>query len=352
MEKVEVNYMGLRKIFESSGNRDQLDALVLNFLNTKVAPTFDEKNISPIPFLKGVELQEKAIEHLFSKNAYILLLHGVCPQESLIRNILHAGNNSKRVIDLYERGLINIQGLQDYLNHYADIDSINYLLDNKEKFKELDFAPIKKRFLYIFNRTHIDISILEAGLKLLKEVPFAENELKWLETYFKAALQQRNFIPYKNKVINFLYDIFKALSLMNIIDLLFSNCNYVRLIQISNSILNIPVYQIFGYGRESDYEISITGFITFIIENEYPHIALAMEQLPLLRERRFEIINGWINRGKALELDIYALPFIEDGNSISSELDDRYNEELQKRATQSSIKDLALAPIDKKGKED
>lgn len=333
----QINYMGLRKIFESTGNRENLDKLVLSFLKNELS-NFDRNNILDIPFLKGVELQKDTIKHLTHIDTYILILQGTEPQNILISHFLKMSKQNERVIDLFKRGLISIQELQDYLNKNLDINTLNYIFDNRELFEGLDFKPIKDRFFSIAPCLHIYPSVLEAALRLLREVPFTNAELSW----FDNNLAQSN----QHKIISmtFFKDIFEGLSLSQRIDLLYNNENFIKIFQKTEGIAYIYDYRRFGYETDGEYETAITEFIESVIKDGYPHIAFATGLTSLLYKRRLEILNAWIEEEKTLELDIYALPFIEGAFSLA--LDDRYSEELQKRNSTDPEKKFEITPVD------
>ena len=249
MEKVEIDYEGLRNTFESTGNRAQLDKLVLTFIGKLELKMFREGKPPYIPFLKGVELQKETIDQLSIIDTYVLILQDAKPRDLLIAHIFQIENALQKFYELDWHGIVDIKVFYEHIFRGMPLS------------KRVDFLYENEKYLMLFNEAKKTICTLEY----------------------------------------------------------------------------------FGYENFETFKNAVTEFIEFIVRNGYPHIAFAMSIISELYERRLEIVNGWIKQEKALELDIYALPFIE--GAISEALDKLYTEELQKRCSTLPNNDLKIAPV-------
>ncbi len=142
-------------------------------------------------------------------------------------------------------------------------------------------------------------------------------------------------------IIGFFMEIFGKMPLNQRIDFLYENDSYLALFREAKE--KIQSLQHFGYEDYENFERAVKEFFEFIIKNGYPHLSLAMDLIPLLYENRFKILNEWIKEEKALEVDIYALPFIED--TVSQNEDNLYIEELQKRGLIGPEQPLTITPV-------
>lgn len=247
--KTELDYFGLRFIFERNGNREKSDRLVLQFINKLNSDFIRKEEFPRFDFIEDFELQKKTIDRLTVIQTYLLIRLKAQPRDLLLAHLFHSEEAQIEFSTLYKNGKINI----------------------KEFFTEI---------------------------------------------FGKMPLNQR-------------------------IDYLYKNYGYLALFLEAKE--NIRSLQYFGYEVYEVFEIAVKEFLEFIIKNGYPHLSLAMDLIPLLYENRLEIINGWIEEEKALELDVYALPLIED--TILQSQDDMYIEKLQKRGHIGPEQPLTITPV-------
>lgn len=174
---------------------------------------------------------------------------------------------------------------------------------------------------------------LEAGQKDLLLAHLLQSEEAQIEFW---ALYEQNAVS----IIGLFANIFKNMTLNEKIDFLYENDKYLALFNKAKE--KIPKLQYFCSFDTESFKLGVLNFKAFIIKNGYPHLALAMNLIPSLYDRRIEIINGWVKEEKVLELDIYTLPLIT--GTISSSHDDNYIKELQKRGLISIKKPLTITP--------
>lgn len=145
MEKV--NYLGMRRMLERSGNRDELDRMIINYLNGEniAADSID-------PVLREIRLQESTINSLSVKSARTLLLNGAIPSQTLIERII----KSKKYDDLFflfEHKFINLVIFEHNISEFCRVASLNDFFDmcetmvmNPERFSEFHFEELEKVF--------------------------------------------------------------------------------------------------------------------------------------------------------------------------------------------------------------
>lgn len=314
--------MGLRRIFEENNNQKELDKLVIHYIDEEILPHEESIEESKYSFLQGVRLTEKTINDCNQKTLYILIINRAEPQNLLSRALLR--QNTEYALSLYKKGFIDIAQLQRYVAEYGGKKFILYILDNLKEFEGIDLKIIKEAF---FRRTYIAPleSILHTALRLSAIFPDI-NDISWYAPFFESASQGN--LDMRKEFIGFFGYIFLGLTLGERINLLYDNPFYEKMF--AKSTLFTPVKRkLLGYEEEARYLAEVEKLTSTIIEGDYPHIILAMEYLPELYEKRFEILNAWIEKNKVLELDIYANTFIE--GKLAHKKDKEYKNALQKR---------------------
>lgn len=144
---------------------------------------------------------------------------------------------------------------------------------------------------------------------------------------------------FRQKSEAFLKDIFKNCSFIDILGIVHDNSNYTCLIEYLLG-TNMSMPNILGYQDNTKFQTDIDNCLKMMIEGQYPYVAFAMLTVQELKGKSTELINGWIDEGKELELDIYANALIT--GKLTTKLDDEYIAALQEKEPEKPLRIEAI----------
>ena len=306
---------------------------------------FDDKNVEGTPFLRGLTLNPESITWFTPYKTYILLIHGVEPRESLLAKVLNSFEQVDYVLNLYRLGYIDITRFQRYFTSYEkhfDLNILLYILKNPSEFEGIDTSLLFRTFIKVCDKYNDINKLSEIILQFCKLLPGILSENFGLLSY-KCFNTRDSGKIFRQKSEAFLKDIFKNCSFIDILGIVHDNSNYAYLIKfLLGTDMSMP--DILGYQDNAKFQTDIDNCLKMMIEGQYPYIAFAMLTVQELKEKTTELVNGWIEEGKELELDIYANALIT--RKLTTKLDDEYIAALQGVEPE---KPLRIEPKDQDG---
>lgn len=330
-EPVSVNYLGLRKLYESKGDQKRLDEMIVTYLLSE-QKTLDQKEYiekgKRIPFLDGIRVSEDKIRSLSFQNIMILLLNDAEPQTALKRSVFE--KEAYHVYDYFsilnrfgklsqeqlERAILDTNQMENRMPRRI-VNIIKIMSGNKEEY-DVDFSRLESAFVDYLNRLDIDMSEEELGDKkaLIEAVtqflmmPYNNSHddlVKFLKR-FKKTFPIDSVHLYSNLLDRLTSEIG---TMSGLIDLIHSRRD---LTLFAKDIRDLSTCWFDPKKRQTIEE----QLFNEIIEGKCNHVGFALLLFPNLNARRNEIVNAWIRNERTLELDVYLEALLKNKFDISS----------------------------------
>lgn len=335
MEKV--NYLGMRKIFERTGKQEELERLILNYLNNEKVQS-DVKD----PVLYDVVLRESVINGLSVNEVKMLLLNGAKPTQVLIERLLKRQSYDV-LFFLYEHEYIGVEDLQKRIfeicgdSSFGDFCSMcEAIIGNTRKFVGFDFRELEKvfniRMTFVTDTGFIWSKILSLCFHFMRSLP-DDNHLPVINTFHncirskRADFSETLCLDLKKQMCDFMQgEIFSKLSGNDLVEAL--NVPKYKAILLDNPL--IPFKSFFQKDSGNNYIPIMTEIFESMCDGKIDRISVAFRYFPELFGKRIEILNAWVKRDKILEIDIYGNAIIEAEKGIfeekiNSNLDEKYS---------------------------
>jgi len=376
--KLELNYIGLRRLFEKEGNQKALCDLVFRYIREKYTSSNMREKIlnEPIdPFFIGIQIAPKELEESLQgclsdeqrqRVAVILLCNNVEPQNELRKCI-----SIKYFSDydlLYRKGIITAEEyLSIFKSNYTSfcwIDNINkFWLNDLYPYRELNLEGMISSFAQFLRDSmdNRDRDIFNTAFTIIVKHPYtkyhediaafitnnnqriSESHVSQMQTFFDKYDEEQFYSMIFNRpdvlrivlgdsVIRKIFDEkIKDFDDAGLVERLF---NHPELIESISD--NGAIYRAF------QKKIYTDKLLEMIYQGKILLITNAMGLIFPEKEEGTKIINAWIESEEILLIDIY-LDYMLTGSWYSNdELDARHinakKEEAQKKAIIEPVK--------------
>lgn len=358
----ELDYLGIRKIFERENNQTGIDSLIKKYL--KIDGENWDKFIGD-PVVEGVQLSSEFISSiLWGGDALALVVAGAKPADKLIDKVLSKNTieaHKDMAIILYKRGFIGFDKLFEHVtNGDKRLYGLKKVIQDPEIFDRLSKENIEKIRDYLnYIKSSSQYDYIEMAARVLKRLPF---DLKNITLIEKMINHYTELVSNTKKDINFdfLYDLMKdflrdSKDVNDLLERLHKRPDYLFFMM-----RLLSQDRLFG---ENNLRVIEQTIASKMGKGEIKRPAFAMYVFKDVSHHTTEIFNAWVTNDRPLELDIYftngfapeaqrfdgadILGHFKRGTFLSffDEQDDKYIKALEERET-APEKPFTMKPVD------
>ncbi|HBA37159.1 MAG TPA: hypothetical protein DCY94_00415 [Firmicutes bacterium] len=328
-----INYLGMRKMYEKSGNEVALVRMIKHYLH-EVARN---RPIENDEVLSGVDLGDDFDATNLSINEIISLILSDAKQKSVLIDMVLADDADYGAFVLYEKGQIGIDELQEKVLKNCFSNSILKLVLNPRRYEGLDFVKLEEEFFSkarenVWNKTDIDIAF-----GFLKTTPYGEIHDLMTEKIFESGKADGDLNAYiKNILIEFLSKCFEGRNSSYVLGLLDDRPDYYSLLTsgLASPWLFFENNNVYQELRDSILMRICLGKIDKVART------LVSFRLDIIRD---EILNAWVENDRSLELDVYGIPLLEE--RLEDSLDDVYIQAKNKTDEVGPEQPMTMKPV-------
>lgn len=305
MSNSEIDYLGLRRQYEKTGNQEKLDNIILIAFKKLQGPKRQE-------LLKGINVSPSLAKRLNISQLTVLLLAGAGPKELLVEIVKSAKNvyNFQDYDKLYRSGFIDVAFFEKYIleaksnNKPAsnevptDINNICNLFEKEdlEVYVGLDFRKIEDKLLSYLSECSKEIkhdnTIFKSYCDMLRKLPYDETRNAIIAKHINDNCNYSTINT--ETLISTLTSILKDKTAREIIDMLYRRPDLVS---------------IFSHGdvfRETlVLNTNMEELLNLVCEGNVGPIGLLFHLYSWLYFKRIAILNYWIANGLELLIDVY-----------------------------------------------
>ena len=327
MEKVRINYEGIRRVFERTGNLKELDFLVRNYIRLEMPTLKDELD----PVLYDVTIQSTTVSNLSDHELCALLINKANPHYALLHRAMMSENRSVLFI-LFEYDVIDSETFEKIFYQNVTFEDIKHVTieRNHSLYKNFDFSKLRAHFLGLLkDKQHWDDDYLRVSLELLSLTPYDEQSTELLNHILNSIQESPYYKEPQNTakgqeiLIDFIKRQLLPLKGNELLEMLHSKPYFIALI--NSKPLGIQKESFFyeeNGEKKTTYATKIEEIYSLMCKGEIDRIAFAFDFFDELENFRVQILNSWVDNDKVSELDVYANSLIV--NEVPIELDERY----------------------------
>lgn len=328
-----INYYGMRRLYEKTGNQRALDELIINRVTSgelKFNLGYDKD-----PLIDGAKMSGEAYDKLSNAEKMLLVINGLdydVPITNIFTKEYLQQVEFSSLVALCENGRISpgelikflfdrIEGSQE---RFKKIECVSEALNSKVNLGGLVLKRISKTLIKIYNEYEaspddiVSPDFFNVGFMILERWTIPELARRMYNLYVKFGDSQQVL---KNCVIKFcnnLINNMKQMSPAEIAEYLYTSDCYRDFIG-DNEDFNILLNKIEG----DIYELITYGKIPiqFTLTKLYPKF---MERNSIAR-----IINEWVKKEEEALLDVYSIWMINGFQETGEDLDNKYLESIK-----------------------